>query len=117
MGLAVLSLGYMAAESAAPWPVEGAAGFVWGAGLVAVGIAYGLKSRNEVPPAGIIWGLVLAMIGWFVPLVFNQLLSWDTLHRFHKLLAFICAFDVFVVWITSLKGQMRRRHAHESNDD
>jgi hypothetical protein len=109
MGLAGLMLLYLAAASAAPWPVEGAAGFVWGAGLVVVAIGYALKSRNELPPAGLAWGLVLAAIAWFVPLVLNQVLDWDFLHRFHKLLAFVCAFVVFVVWITALKDQTRRR--------
>ncbi|HMK99420.1 MAG TPA: hypothetical protein VK428_04465, partial [Acidimicrobiales bacterium] len=91
-----------------PWPVYGAAGFVWGAGLVAVAIGYALKSRNQLPPGGLKWGLVLAVLGWFVPLILNQLVNWSTLHKFHKLLAFISAFIVLVVWITALKDQTRR---------
>ncbi len=49
------------------------------------------------------------MIGFFVPIVFNQLLNWGVLHKLHKLLAFISAFVVFVVWIAALKDQTRRR--------
>lgn len=108
MGLAGLSLGYMWVASTAPWPVEGPAGFAWGAGLVAVAIGYALKSRSELPPAGLGWGLILAVIGWLVPNVLNQLLNWSTLHRFHKLLGFISAFVVLVVWTIALKDQTRR---------
>lgn len=71
VGLAGLSIGYMAAASAAPWPVYGVAGFIWGAGLVAVAIGYAVKRRHHLPPGGLKWGLVLAVLGWFVPLVLN----------------------------------------------
>ena len=116
MGVAGLLLVYLTAASDAPWPVEGSAGFVWGAGLVAVAIGYALKSRDELPSAGLAWGLVLAMIGFVVPVILNQLVDSDFLHRLHKLLAFISAFFVFVVWITVLKYQMRRRASTVSED-
>ena len=109
IGLAGLLLVYLTAASDAPWPVYGAAGFVWGAGLVAVAIGYAVRSRDELSRAGVAWGLVLALVGFVLPNVLNQLLSSDFLHRSHKLLAFITAFFVFVVWITALKYHTRRR--------
>ncbi len=109
MGLAGLLLLYLTAASHAPWPVQGSAGFVWGAGLVAVAIGYVLKSRDELSRPGVAWGLVLAIVGFLLPLVLNQLVDSDFLGRFHKLLAFIIAFFVFVAWITALKHHTRRR--------
>ena len=109
MCAAGLLLAYLTAASAAPWPVEGSAGFVWGAGLVAVAIGYVLKSRNELSRTGVAWGLVLAIAGFFLPIVLNQLLNSDYLHRLHKLLAFVSAFVVFVAWITALKYRTRSR--------
>lgn len=107
--MAGLLLAYLEAASAAPWPIYGAAGFVWGAGLVVVAIGYAFKSRNELPPGWLAWGLVLAAIGYLVPIALNQLLNWSVFHQDHKLLAFIGAFVVFVVWIATLKDQTRRR--------
>jgi Kef-type K+ transport system membrane component KefB len=109
MCAAGLLLAYLTAASAAPWPVEGAAGFVWGAGLVAVAIGYMLKSRNELSRTVVAWGLVLAIVGFLLPIVLNQLLNSEVLHRLHKLLAFISAFVVFVAWITALKYRTRSR--------
>lgn len=109
MGVAGLLLVYLTAASDSPWPVEGAAGFVWGAGLVAVAIGYVLKSRDQLSRAGVAWGLVLALVGFVLPIILNQLLDSEVLHRLHKLLAFIVAFFVFVVWITALKYHTRRR--------
>lgn len=109
MCAAGLLLAYLTAASAAPWPVEGSAGFVWGAGLVAVAIGYVLKSRNELSRTGVAWGLVLAIAGFLLPIVLNQLLNSDYLHRLHKLLAFVSAFVVFVAWITALKYRTRSR--------
>lgn len=107
--VAGLLLAYLEAASATPWPIYGAAGFVWGAGLVVVAVGYAFKSRDQLPPAGIAWGFVLAAIGYFALIVLNQLLNWGVLHKDHKLLAFISAFVVFVVWIAALKEQTRRR--------
>ena len=109
MGVAGLLLVYLTAASDAPWPVEGSAGFVWGAGLVAVAIGYALKSRDELSRAGVAWGLVLAIVGFVLPNVLNQLVNSDFLHRLHKLLAFTIAFFVFVAWTTALKDQRHRR--------
>ena len=109
MCVAGLLLAFLTAASAAPWPVQGSAGFVWGAGLVAVAIGYVLKSRDELSRAGVAWGLVLAIMGFALPTVLNQLLNSDFLHRDHKILAFIIAFFVFVAWITALKHHTRRR--------
>jgi len=109
VGLVGLSLVYLTIASHAPWPVYGAAGFVWGAGLVAVAICYVLTSRDEIPRTGLAWGIVLAIIGYLVPIVLNQLLNWEPVHELHKLLAFIGAFIVFIVWITAVKDRTRRR--------
>ena len=109
LGVAGLLLAYLTAASYAPWPVEGSAGFVWGAGLVAVAVGYLVKSRPELSPAGVRWGIVLAIVGFSLPIVLNQLLNSDILHRDHKLLAFISAFFVFFVWITELKYRTRGR--------
>jgi len=92
-----------------PWPIYGAAGFVWGAGLVVVAIGYALKSRDELPPGGLARGVVLAAIGDLLLIALNQLLNWGLLHKDHKLLAFMSAFVVFVVWIAALKNQTHRR--------
>jgi carbon starvation protein CstA len=108
-GLAGLLLLYLTAASHAPWPVQGSAAFVWGAGLVAVAIGYVLKSRDELSRAGVAWGLVLAIVGFALPIVLNQSVNSDFLHRDHKILAFIIAFYVFVAWITALKHHTRRR--------
>jgi hypothetical protein len=108
-GVAGLLLVYLTAASEAPWPVQGSAGFVWGAGLVAVAIGYVLKSRDELSRAGVAWGLVLAIVGFGLPIVLNQSVNSDFLDRFHKILAFIIAFYVFVAWITALKHHTRRR--------
>lgn len=48
------------------------------------------------------------MIAWFIPLILNQVLSSSTLHRFHKLLAFVSAFVVLVVWTVVQKDRERR---------
>lgn len=106
--VAGLLLAYVTAASHAPWPVEGPAGFVWGAVLVAVAVGYVLKSRKELSPTGVRWGLALAIVGFFLPIVLNQLLDSDYLHRLHKLLAIVSAFVVFVAWITALKYRTRR---------
>jgi len=107
--VAGLLLAYLEAASAVPWPIYGAAGFVWGAGLVVVAIGYALKSRDELPPGGLARGVVLAAIGYLFLIALNQLLNWGVLHKDHKLLAFMSAFVVFVVWIAALKNQTRRR--------
>jgi len=107
--VAGLLLAYLEAASAMPWPIYGAAGFVWGAGLGVVAIGYALKSRDELPPGGLARGVVFAAIGYLLLIALNQLLNWGVLHKDHKLLAFMSAFVVFVVWIAALKNQTRRR--------
>ena len=83
--------------------------FVVVAALTAAAIGYMRKSRDEVSPARARWGLVPAIVGFLLPLVLNQLLASDVLHRVHKLLAFITAFLGFVAWIAALKYTTRRR--------
>jgi peptidoglycan/LPS O-acetylase OafA/YrhL len=109
MCVAGLLLAYLTAASHAPWPVEGAAGFVWGAGLVAVAIGYVLKNRDQLSATGVARGLALAIVGFLLPAVLNQLINSEELHRLHKLLAFVSAFVVFVAWITELKNRTPRR--------
>ena len=70
--VAGLLLAYLEAASAVPWPIYGAAGFVWGAGLVVVAIGYALKSRDELPPGGLARGVVLATIGYLFLIALNQ---------------------------------------------
>jgi len=82
---------------------------VWGAGLVVVAVGYVLKSRDQLSARGVVGGLVLAIVGFLLPLVLNQLIKSDLLHRFHKPLAFVVAFVVFIAWITSLKYRTHRR--------
>jgi len=81
---------------------------VWGAGLVVVAVAYVLKCRDQLSARGVAWGLALAIVGFLLPLVLNQLINSDFLHRFHKPLAFVVAFVVFIAWITSLKYRTHR---------
>jgi hypothetical protein len=87
--VAGLLLAYLEAASAMPWPIYGAAGFVWGAGLVVVAIGYALRSRDELPPGGLTRGFVLAAIGYLALIALNQLLNWGLLHKDHKLLTCI----------------------------
>lgn len=82
---------------------------VWGIPLLAAAIVYARKSREELPPAGIKWGILLSIVGFFIPIVLNQLMTSDFLYRFHKQLAYACAFLVFISWITALKYYTRRR--------
>ena len=107
--VAAALLVYLTVASQAPWPVEGAAGFVWGAGLVAVAIGYAVKSEADLSRTRIAWGLIFAIAGFAFPLVLNQLLNSDVLYRFHKLLGFMTACIVFVVWINTLKFRTHRR--------
>jgi hypothetical protein len=109
IGVAVALLAYLRIASAAPWPVYGLAGFVWGAGLVAVAICYALKSKNKLSKAGVVWGIVLAIVGYVLVIVLNQLINFSLLHKFHKILAFEGAFVSFVAWITALKYHTHRR--------
>jgi hypothetical protein len=76
-----LVFAYLMAASHAPWPVEGKAGFVWGAGLVAVAIGYVVKNGNELSPTGVRWGIAVAIVGFFLPIVLNQWVDSDYLHR------------------------------------
>lgn len=109
VGLAALLYLYLQVAYRAPWPVEGSIGFVWGAGLVAVAIGYVLRYRDELSPAEIMWGIVFALISFALPICLNQLVDSSFLHTFHKLLAFIAAFYVFVAWITALRYRARGR--------
>jgi hypothetical protein len=82
---------------------------VWGAGLVVVAVGYVLKRRDQLSARGVALGLVLAILGFLLPLVLNQLIKSDFLHRLHKPLAFVVAFVVFMAWITSLRCRTHRR--------
>jgi hypothetical protein len=109
ISLIVFFLVLLTIANALPWPVYGAAGFVWGAGLVAVAVFYGLKNRDEISPTGFTWGAILAIVGYLLLIILNQLINWDYLHKDHKLLAFIFAFVFFVAWINLLKYRTRTR--------
>jgi len=56
-----------------------------------------------------VWGLVIASAGFLLPLILNQLLDSEFLHRLHKLLAYITAFVALTAWVTVLKYRARRR--------
>lgn len=84
-----------------PWPVYGAAGFIWGALLLLVGVGYLYKCRHLLTRNEIKLGLLLAIIGWFIPLILNHILNIPIWHKFHKLLAFIAAFLVLVVYVNA----------------
>jgi threonine/homoserine efflux transporter RhtA len=73
------------------------------AALVAVAIGYLLRNGDELPWTLVAWGLLLAMVGFALPLVLNHVLDSDFLHRFHKILAFVIAPVVFVAWIAWMK--------------
>ncbi len=83
--------------------------FVWGVPLLAIATVYAHKSRNDLPQAGLKWGITLAIFGFLLPLILNQLISSDFLDRFHKILAVVVAFVVFVICITVLRIHTSRR--------
>jgi len=82
---------------------------VWGAVLIVLAVGYVLKNRDQLSRRGVVWGLVLAIVGFLLPLVLNQWIESDFLHRFHKPLAFVVAFVAFIAWITLLKYRTHRR--------
>ena len=67
------------------------------------------QRRDELPWGRVVWGLVIAGVGFLLPLILNQLLNSDFLHRLHKLLAYVTAFVALTAWITVLKYRARRR--------
>ena len=67
------------------------------------------QRRDELPLGRLVWGLAIAGVGFLLPLVLNQVLNSDFLHRLHKLLAYITAFVVLTVWVAVLKYRSRRR--------
>jgi len=67
------------------------------------------QRRDELPWGRVVWGLVIASVGFLLPLILNQVLNSDFLHRLHKLLAYVIAFVAFTAWITVLKYRARRR--------
>lgn len=109
LGLAALLLLYVTAADHTPWPVYGMAGFIWGAGLVAVATGYAHHIRRDLSPSAVKWGIVLAIAAYFLIIILNQLINSHYLHTNHKLLAFIAAFYVFVTWITALKSHTGSR--------
>lgn len=109
LALIVFFLVLLTIANALPWPVYGAAGFIWGAGLVVVAIFYALKNKDEISSTGFKWGAILAIVGYLLLIILNQLINWGYLHKDHKLLAFIFAFVFFVAWINLLKYRTRTR--------
>jgi chromate transport protein ChrA len=79
------------------------------AALLATAIGYVRKGSIKLPRVAIVCGAVLATVSFVVPLVLNHVMVSDFLHRFHKLLAFVSAFVVFVTWIAALRYRSRRR--------
>ncbi len=67
------------------------------------------QRRDELPWGHVAWGLVIAGVGFLLPLILNHLLNSDFLHRVHKLLAYLTAFVAFTAWVTVLKYKARRR--------
>ena len=67
------------------------------------------QRRDELLWGHVVWGVVIAGVGFLFPLILNQLLNSDFLHRLHKLLAYIAAFVAFTAWVTALKYRARRR--------
>ena len=69
-----------------------------------------MKQRSDELPWGrVVWGLVIAGVGFLLPLILNQVLNSDFLHRLHKLLAYITAFVALTAWVTVLRYRARRR--------
>ena len=58
-------------------------------------------------------GVVLAIVAFFIPLAFNQLVSSEVLHVIHKLLAYTSGVVVFAVWMTAMRHRTR---SHSSNN-
>jgi hypothetical protein len=67
------------------------------------------QRRDELPWGLVVWGFVIAGSGFLLPLILNQLLNLDFLHRLHKLLAYIAAIVAFTAWVIALKYRARRR--------
>jgi cytochrome c oxidase assembly factor CtaG len=68
-----------------------------------------MQRRNELSRGHVGWGLAIASVGFLLPLILNQLLDSDFLHRLHKLLAYITAFVAFTAWVIVLRQRVRRR--------
>jgi len=69
-----------------------------------------MKQRSDELPWGrVVWGLVIAGVGFLLPLILNQVLNSDFLHRLHKLLAYITAVVALTAWVTVLRYRARRR--------
>ena len=66
------------------------------------------ESGSKLSRSEIVWGIVAAGLGFMVPLVLNQLLDSGFLHRFHKLLAYLTALVVLIVWMTLMQRRARR---------
>jgi len=107
--VAALLLVYVTVADHAPWPIYGAVGFVWGAGLVAVAAIYFLRIRRGLDSTSVKVGIAIAIAAYFLVIVLNQLVNSNFLHTNHKLLAFVAAFYAFVLWITALKFHKHRR--------
>lgn len=67
------------------------------------------RRRDELHWGHVVWGLVIAGVGFLLPLILNQLLNSDFLHRLHKLLAYLTALVAFTAWVTVLKYRAGRR--------
>jgi len=67
------------------------------------------QRRDGLFRGRVVWGVVIASAGFLLPLILNQLLDSEFLHRLHKLLAYITAFVALTAWVTVLKYRARRR--------
>ncbi|MHB8512452.1 MAG: hypothetical protein ACYDCC_09740 [Actinomycetota bacterium] len=66
------------------------------------------ERKHELRRSQVIWSLVIAAVGFLLPLILNQLLDSDFLHRLHKLLAYITAVVAFTASIAVMKHRARR---------
>ena len=61
------------------------------------------------------WSLLVAAIGFVLPLALNHLLNVFWLHRLHKLLAYVTAFVAFSVFIIAANYRARRSSASKGH--
>ena len=83
--------------------------FVWGVPLLLIATFYVRQGKEEITSAGVKWSIMLSIVGFLLPLALNQWMTSEFLYRFHKILALVLAFVVFISWITALKYCTRRR--------
>jgi cytochrome c oxidase assembly factor CtaG len=67
------------------------------------------QRRGELPWGQVVWGFVIAGVGFLLPLILNQVLNSNFLHRLHKLLAYLTAFVALTAWVIILRHRALRR--------